>query len=91
MNDFYIFAYQSRISFLKEWTSFGRALSFKEANRNSYCSLFSSPGRSPGRAIVLPPVSVLALALALALAEVSALAKSLTFFFFLCDGQGAVR
>ena len=32
---------------------------------------FSSPGRSPGRAIVLPPASALALALALA----SALAK----------------
>ena len=40
---------------------------------------FSSPGRSPGRAIVLPPASALALALALAsalaLAAVSALAK----------------
>ena len=33
---------------------------------------FSSPGRSPGRAIVLPPAS------ALALAAASALAKSLT-------------
>ena len=40
--------------------------------------IFSSPGRSPGRAIVLPP----------ALASASALAKSLKF---LCDGQGAVR
>ena len=43
-------------------------------------SIFSSPGQSPGRAIVLPP----------ALASASALAKSLTLKF-LCDGQGAVR
>ena len=42
--------------------------------------IFSSPGRSPGRAIVLPPASALA----------AALAKSLTLKF-LCDGQGAVR
>ena len=46
---------------------------------------FISPGRSPGRAIVLPPVSGLALALVAA-----ALAKSL-MLKFLCDGQGAVR
>ena len=42
-------------------------------------SIFSSPGRSPGRAIVLPPASALAsssaLALASALAAASALAK----------------
>ena len=38
-------------------------------------SFFSSPGRSPGRAIVLP--------LALALAAASALAKSLTLKFFM--------
>ena len=31
--------------------------------------LFSSPGRSPGRAIVLPPASASALALASALAK----------------------
>ena len=39
--------------------------------------IFSSPGRSPGRAIVLPPASALALASALkaALAAASALAK----------------
>ena len=45
------------------------------------CVIFSSPGRSPGTAIVLP------LALALALA------KCLSFYVkvFLCDGQGAVR
>ena len=36
--------------------------------------LFSSPGRSPGRAIVLPPASALAAA---------ALAKSLTLKFFM--------
>ena len=36
--------------------------------------IFSSPGRSPGRAIVLPPASLSALALASALAAVSALA-----------------
>ena len=45
---------------------------------------FSSPGRSPGRAIVLPPAS------ALAAAAAAALAKCLTLKF-LCDGQGAVR
>ena len=44
--------------------------------------IFSLPGRSPGRAIVLP--------LASASAAASALAKSLTLKF-LCDGQGAVR
>ena len=37
----------------------------------------SSPGGSPGRAIVLPPAS------ALALASASALAKSLTLKFFM--------
>ena len=42
--------------------------------------IFSSPGRSPGRAIVLPSAS--ALALASALAAVSALAKSLMLKFF---------
>ena len=41
---------------------------------------FSSPGRSPGRAIVLPPASALALALVFALASASA--KSLTLKFF---------
>ena len=39
--------------------------------------LFSWPGQSPGRAIVLSPASVLALASA------SVLAKSLTFKFFM--------
>ena len=43
--------------------------------------MISSPGPSPGRAIVLPPAAALAAA---------ALAKSLTLKF-LCDGQGAVR
>ena len=38
-------------------------------------SIFSSPGRSPGRAIVLPP--------ALALAAASTLAKSITLQFFM--------
>ena len=42
-------------------------------------TIFSSPGRSPGRAIVLPPALVLVLALAAALA----LAKSLTLTFFM--------
>ena len=44
--------------------------------------IFSSPGRSPGRAIVLPPVSALASALALAstLVSASALAKCLSFY-----------
>ena len=39
--------------------------------------VFSWPGQSPGRAIVLPPVSALALALA------AALAKSLMLKFFM--------
>ena len=43
--------------------------------------LFSSPGRSPGRAIVLPSASALASALALALT--SALAKRLRLKFFM--------
>ena len=42
---------------------------------NSAIFLFSSPGRSPGRAIVLPPASASALA--------SVLAKSLTLKFFM--------
>ena len=41
--------------------------------------IFSSPGRSPGRAIVLPPAS--------ALAAASALAKSLTLKFFYVMGK----
>ena len=40
---------------------------------------FSSPGQSPGKAIVLPPAS----ALALAAVAASALAKSLTLKFFM--------
>ena len=40
---------------------------------NNIFRIFSSPGRSPGRAIVLPPAS--ALALKSALAAASALAK----------------
>ena len=43
---------------------------------NMFLIIFSSPGRSPGRAIILPPAS----ALALALAAVAALAKSLAFY-----------
>ena len=46
---------------------------------SSYCTcsqtIFSSPGQSPGRAIVLPPASALASVLALAAAAVPALAK----------------
>ena len=59
-------------------------------NPNIYF-IFSSPGRSPGRAIVLPPASVLALAVVLVSAV--ALAKRLSFYVkvFLCDGKGAVR
>ena len=45
-------------------------------------SVFSLPGQSPGRAIVLLAASALVAA---------ALAKSLMLNFFLCDGQGAVR
>ena len=45
-----------------------------------YDKIFSSPGQSPGRAIVLPPASVLALVLVAA----SALAKSFTLKFFMC-------
>ena len=43
--------------------------------------LFSSPGLSPGRAVVLP--LAFASALALASAAVAALAKSLTLNFFM--------
>ena len=44
-----------------------------------FSAIFSSPGQSPGRAIVLPPALALALALA---AAAAALAKSLTLNFF---------
>ena len=44
---------------------------------NLNIEIFSSAGRSPGRAIVLPPV------LASASAAVSALAKRLTLKFFM--------
>ena len=43
--------------------------------------IFSSPGRSPGRAIVLPPASASAFAAALTLA------KSLTLKFFYVMGK----
>ena len=43
-------------------------------------AIFSSPGQSPGRAIVLPPASALALASA---AAAAALAKSLMLKFFM--------
>ena len=49
----------------------------------SSVAIFSSPGQSPGRAIVLPPVS--ASALALAAAEV--LAKSLMLKVFYVMGK----
>ena len=52
--------------------------------------LFSSPGQSPGRAIVLPPASALALAAASAAASALANVKFLTLKFFV-DGQDAVR
>ena len=48
-----------------------------------FYALFSSPGRSPGRTIVLPPVSALALVSALASVAALALAKSLTLKFFM--------
>ena len=59
-------------------------------------TVFSSPGRRPGRAIVLPPASALVLVLASALASALAAASALAKFknlhlSFLCDGQGAVR
>ena len=43
-----------------------------------YYFIFSSPGQSPGRAVVLPPASALASALVLAVA--SALAKCESFY-----------
>ena len=43
-----------------------------------FIDLFSSPGRSPGRGIILPPASALAL-----LAAAAALATSLTLKFFM--------
>ena len=45
--------------------------------------IFSLPGRSPGRAIVLRPALASALASASALAVASALAKSITLKFFM--------
>ena len=50
-----------------------------EGIRHPFDSIFSSLGRSPGRAIVLPPAS----ASVLVLAAASALAKSLTLEFFM--------
>ena len=50
-------------------------------------SIVSSRGQSPGRAIVLPPVSELASASAWALAAASALAKSLMLKFFYVMGK----
>ena len=58
---------------------------------NSAIFIFSLPGQSPGRAIILPPASALAsalasasvLALALGVVVASALAKSLTLKFFM--------
>ena len=49
---------------------------------NPECN-FSRPGRSPGRAIVLPAASAAASALAKF--------KSIYVKVFLCDGQGAFR
>ena len=52
----------------------------------SFCpkmGVFSSPGRSPGRIIVLPPASALALAAASALAKCS----SFTLKFFYVMGK----
>ena len=46
--------------------------------------LVSSPGQSPGRAVVLPPLLALAFAAA---ATVSALAKSLMLKFFYVMGK----
>ena len=48
----------------------------------SQCSIFSSPGQSPGRAIVLSLASAAALAAA-ALVAASVLAKSLTLKLFM--------
>ena len=53
----------------------GNGYTFRESS--PAISIFSSPGQSPGRAIVLPPAS------ALALASAAALAKSLTLKFFM--------
>ena len=47
--------------------------------KKDFFSFFSSPGQSPGRAIVLPPAS----ALGSALAAAAALAKTLTLKFFM--------
>ena len=49
----------------------------------SNSAIFNLPGRSPGRAIVLPPALAAALALASSAAAASALAKSLTLKFFM--------
>ena len=51
---------------------------------------FSSPGRSPGRAIVLPPASA---GVGVGVGGGVSISKMLKFLRerFLCDGQGAVR
>ena len=59
----------------------------KKGKKCEKLHIFSSPGRNPGRAIVLPPAS----ALALAGASVLANCKSFYLLSFLCDGQGAIR
>ena len=55
------------------------SMAFMEYTAEAFQNLFSSPGRTPGRAVVLPPASASASALALASAAASALAKRLTF------------
>ena len=54
--------------------------------RGANFAIFSSPGRSPGRAIVLPPASALVLA-----AAASALAKNLTLKVFYVMGKALSR
>ena len=57
----------------------------------SFAAIFSSPGRSPGRAIVLPPVSALALLalalLALALAVSGGISKKFNVKVFYVMGK----
>ena len=63
------------LKILVSLTSFSRSQKDFDIRRYFYLFIFSLPGQSPGRAIVLPP--------ALALAAASALAKSLTLKFFM--------
>ena len=68
-----------------EWSKLYRVLAILSAVGFKDLFIVSWPGRSPRRAIVLPPASALAAVAASALAAAAALAKCLSFMlkFFL--------